>query len=671
MWLSPLVALAVANAVLLGSMIAGSGLPGSGLIGAFAGDAHLDYGLGALRGLTRLTDAFVERVLGPDSHRVVGSGPTSVGSGGGRSGAPRLSAGQARIERSHSFTNDEFDQAYVVPSVPFTARTDTRDAHREANEPATCAATGSTAWYRYNPSNTATLFADTFGSSYATVLGVFTGSEIGRLQNRGCSATSASGNAQLGFPAQAGTTYFFQITGPLGGGSLVFDLAPIGRTDRVSISSSGREANGASSTPSLSADGRYVAFASSATNLIAGQATGCANCAQIFVRDRVTGATTLESVSSSGAPGDMVSRTPALSESGRYLVFSSPSTNLRAGPVPPATQIYVRDRLRQTTERVSTTSTGVPGDGDSTTPSVSADGRYVLFTSSASNLRPDGGIPCGSVCVNQPGTPTGTQQQIYLHDRDSGTTSLVSGAGSTAPNGFATNGAISSDGRNAVFASTSSNLAGPTGNITQVFVRDLPSGKIAMVSRSTTGAPGDRGSLYPVTLSRDGRYAAFLSDATNLVSGDTNGAVDAFVRDLVTGSTTRVSVSSSGEQADRPSDTNLQTCHCGPGDVLAPITYSVAVSSDGRFVTFNSLSTNLVANDTNGVSDVFVHDLVTGATTRVSVNSEGSEGLGPSTAPSISGDGQVVAFASSASNLVDGDNNQVDDVFVHENELAQ
>ena len=171
-------------------------------------------------------------------------------------------------------------------------------------------------------------------------------------------------------------------------------------------------------------------------------------------------------------------------------------------------------------------------------------------------------------------------------------------------------------------------------------------GATTRVSVGPGNAQGNGRSFIPA-LSADGRYAAFYSDASNLVAGDTNGARDVFVRDLQTGETTRVSVSTSGAEAN--------------GDSFAP-----AVSSDGRFVAFASSASNLVDGDTNDANDVFVRDRQTNTTTRVSVGFDGSQANGGSDQPSLSGDGRLVAFTSAATNIVAGDLNGVRDAFVYD-----
>ena len=175
------------------------------------------------------------------------------------------------------------------------------------------------------------------------------------------------------------------------------------------------------------------------------------------------------------------------------------------------------------------------------------------------------------------------------------------------------------------------------------------------VSVDSAGVQGDGPSLQSNisadSLSADGRFVAFESDATNLVAGDSNGFTDVFVHDRQTGATTRISVSSAGVQGDLPS-------------------YKPKISDDGRFVSFNSIASNLVAGDTNGTSDSFVHDRQTGTTTRVSVDSAGVQGNRNSLETAISGDGRFVAFNSEATNLVTGDTNAQFDVFVHDRQTS-
>jgi len=291
------------------------------------------------------------------------------------------------------------------------------------------------------------------------------------------------------------------------------------------------------------------------------------------------------------------------------------------------------DALAQQTIRVSVDSSGNQGDGDSSYHSISSDGRYVAFQSWATNLV---------------GGDTNDMQDVFLHDTVTGETIRVSvDSSGNQGDGDSRYPSISSDGRFVAFSSLTHNLVvGDTNNAPDVFMHDTVTGQTNRVSVNSSGNQGNSGSDFP-SISSDGRYVGFCSWATNLVAGDTNGVIDVFLHDTVTGVTKRVSVNSSGHQGDDDS-------------------YTSSISSDGRFVAFESYATNLVAGDTNGGPDIFLHDTVTGVTTRVSVNSSGKQGNSDSWYPSISSDGRFVAFYSLATNLVKGDTNDVPDVFVHD-----
>jgi len=210
---------------------------------------------------------------------------------------------------------------------------------------------------------------------------------------------------------------------------------------------------------------------------------------------------------------------------------------------------------------------------------------------------------------------------------------------------------ISADGRYVAFVSDATNLIpDDTNNAEDVFVKDRQTGATTRVSvASQTGAQANNGSGTPA-ISGDGRFVAFYSDASNLVSGDTNGIGDIFVHDRQTGVTTRVSVDSSGNEANGQNSD-----------------YYLAISGDGRYVAFPSDATNLVSGDTNNVTDIFVHDCQTGQTRRVSVASDGTEANGRSYfGMDISDDGRYVVFSSFATNLVAGDTNGTRDIFVHD-----
>ncbi len=418
--------------------------------------------------------------------------------------------------------------------------------------------------------------------------------------------------------------------------------APTGATTRVSVATGGIQASGHSAQGAISANGRYVAFESGAINLVAGDTNGVGD---VFVRDRVTGATSRVSVATGGiqaAGGLGGSSAPAITADGRYVAFYSFAGNLVAGDTNGVGDVFVHDRLTGATTRVNVATDGTQADtdsgtsGDDETPSISADGRYVAFHSGARTL------VAGE---------TNGGGNVFVHDRVTGVTTRLSvSAAGTQANGDSFQPAISADGRSVAFYSAASNLvAGDTNGTQDVFVRDRVSGATTRVSVATGGsqAKGDSGR---VAISADGRYVAFFSDASNVVAGDTNSKVDAFVRDRVAGTTTRVSIATSGAQAND----HVQA-------VLPP-----SISADGRYVAFGSWARNLVAGDTNGMQDVFVRDRVNGATARVSVATSGGQGRSDSFVDSMSADGRHVAFTSAATGLVGGDTNGKVDVFVRD-----
>lgn len=344
--------------------------------------------------------------------------------------------------------------------------------------------------------------------------------------------------------------------------------------------------NGYSDNPSITSDGRYLAFASDASNLVAGDTNSARD---IFLFDSQVGSVRRLNLSQQGAQGNANSHTPAVSGNGRYLAFSSDATNLVFGDNNGFTDIFVVDTITGAISRLSLASDGTQANNSSFKPAISTTGRYVVFESSATNLV-------------SPATAVGVTH-IYLRDRD------VSGSGV-----FDTAGNVST----------------------------------TLISASTAGTRGDRNSIQ-AAISGDGQFVAFASDATNLIAGDTNGYRDVFVRAVATSTTTRVSVGPAGVQS---------LGGATGGDSRAP-----SISSDGRYVAFSSDAFNLVAGDSNNISDVFVHDRNTSTTTRVSVSDSGGQASDPFSAPfqlgsfnpNISSSGRYVAFASLTNNLSPGD----------------
>jgi len=413
-------------------------------------------------------------------------------------------------------------------------------------------------------------------------------------------------------------------------------------TVRMSVDSNGAEANWDSGAASISADGRFVAFASGAYDLVPGDTNGAGD---VFVRDRRAGTTERVSVDSAGGETEGGSYQPSISSDGRYVAFTSFATSLVPGDTNGRQDVFVRDRLTGTTERVSVDSAGAQADADpahhgSYLPSISADGRFVAFASFAPNLVPG---------------DTNARGDIFLHDRRFGTT-VRSSVDSTGAQGDNTSDypSISSDGRFVVFGSLATNLvAGDTNGNFDVFVRDLPSGTTERVSIGTGGIEGNdwSGASDVPTISADGRFVVFMSDASNLVIGDANGTQDVFVHDRQNGTTELVSRTAAGR----------------PGNDRSSSAYLAAA---GRYVAFTSAATDLVESDGNGWADVFVRDLQTGRTRRVSVDANGRDADGRSAASGVSPDGRYVPFSSAATDIVPGDTNASFDVFVQDREYA-
>jgi len=402
--------------------------------------------------------------------------------------------------------------------------------------------------------------------------------------------------------------------------------------ERVSVASGGSQANGSSEAPSISSDGGIVAFISNATNLVAGDTNSAAD---VFVRDLDTGITQRVSVASAGTQANDDAFTLALSADGRFVAFGSYATNLVADDTNAKIDVFIRDRDTGTTERVSVTSLGVQADNESFSPAISSDGRYVAFRSEATNL----------VLID-----TNNSSDIFVHDRLTGLTERVSVASDgTQANGDSISPAISSDGRFVAFSSKASNLVvDDTNNKVDIFLHDR---QTDTTERIVGPAEFDTGSgilIVSPAISPDGGFLGFRSNANDLVAGDTNNSFDTFLVDSDTLNAERISVSSSGVE--------------GNSDSSQP-----SISSNNRYAVFSSIATNLVLQDTNGSEDVFVRDRDLGQTRRVSFAFDGSEGDDDSFSAVISADGRFVVFTSLAENLVATDTNGVSDIFVMPN----
>lgn len=285
-------------------------------------------------------------------------------------------------------------------------------------------------------------------------------------------------------------------------------------TERVSVGPGGVEGDGRSHEAAISARGRFVAFQSSATNLV----TGDANVeVDVFVHDRKTGETERVSLSSAGSEATGGSENPQISGSGRYVAFESGATDLVTDDANAEVDVFVHDRKTGETARVSVGPAGAEGNGESRYASISGNGRFVAFSSSASNLVPD----------DENGV-----RDIFVHDRKKGETTRVSLAtdgtegdqGSSSP-------MISANGRVVAFESDAENLVTDDANaMGDVFTHDRKRGVTERVSVDGAGVEAEGGSYLPA-VSGSGRYIAFESDAENLVESDGNAATDVFVRD--------------------------------------------------------------------------------------------------------------------------------------------
>lgn len=412
------------------------------------------------------------------------------------------------------------------------------------------------------------------------------------------------------------------------------DVSFAGDIERVSITSAGIQADGDSEEPSISSDGLIVAFISEATNLVPGDT----NAAQdVFVHDLDTGITERVSVASAGTQGDDDAFSLSLSSNGSFVAFGSFAANLVGGDTNDVIDVFVHDRDSGTTARVSIATAGTQANDESFSPAISSSGRFVAFRSDATNL-----------VAND----TNNNSDIFVRDRTLGVTQRVSVASDgTQANGDSILPAISADGRFVAFSSEASNLvAGDSNNLADIFVHDRQNDTTVLIVGPAEFNTASGIIIVAPSISPDGDFVGFRSNADDLVPGDTNNSFDTFLIDRGTAIAERSSVSTSEGE--------------GNSDSSRP-----SISSNNRFVVFASIATNLVSEDTNGFEDVFVRDRDEGRTRRASLTFDGSEGDNRSFFAVISGDGQYVAFTSLAENLVENDTNGFSDIFVIPNPL--
>ncbi|PTL75089.1 PD40 domain-containing protein [Vitiosangium sp. GDMCC 1.1324] len=400
-------------------------------------------------------------------------------------------------------------------------------------------------------------------------------------------------------------------------------------TVRVSVHTNGTQANNSVGSRFAASDnGAFVAFESSASNLVDGDTNDAQD---IFLRNVAAGTTTRISVGPGGAQSVYWSSSPSISADGRYVVFESAADNFVSGDTNYRNDVFLYDAVAGSLTRVSVSATGAQVNGNSYYPHISPNGRYVTFTSSASNLVTG---------------DTNNYEDVFVKDLQTGAVRRI--MGSAQPNGASMLSSVTSNG-SVVFRSNASNLvSGDTNARMDVFFFDAATLSLSRVNVTSWG-----GQVTPSTssvsdtprVSDNGRYVVFSSSAPDLVSGDTNGWDDIFVRDRVAGTTTRVNTSSEGYEA-----TN--------GSSRTPY-----ISADGTQVMFHSYAWNLAP----GGRGVFVKTLATGALARVDVAWDGS-------LPSVGGDYaaastdfQNVVFYSPATNIVQGDTNAQADIFFADN----
>ncbi|OUL26792.1 hypothetical protein BV378_12275 [Nostoc sp. RF31YmG] len=399
---------------------------------------------------------------------------------------------------------------------------------------------------------------------------------------------------------------------------------------RASITLDAAQGNSYSTNAILSSNGLALTFDSASTNLVNNDTNQLFD---IFVRNLETNTIDRVNIASDGTQANGESKVSAISADGRYVVFASNASNLVANDSNNARDIFVRDRLANTTKRVNLANDSSQANGVSDLAAISANGRYVVFSSVASNL------VAGD---------TNDMVDVFVRDLESETTELISTASNNSQSNndsLSPDAAISKDGRYVVFYSYASNLvANDTNEVADIFVHDRQTGSTVRVSTANDGTEGNDISLSPA-ISADGRYIVFSSLASNLVAGDTNDTGDIFVYDQQTKTIERVSLTSDETEADSNSS-------------------RPSISADGRYVVFQSRASNLGVDNPDFNSNIYLRDRLTGETKLVSPSLNG-ETDGDSINPSISADGSYISFESAATNLVDGDTNDASDIFVY------
>ncbi|PWT81241.1 MAG: hypothetical protein C5B44_04105 [Acidobacteria bacterium] len=430
----------------------------------------------------------------------------------------------------------------------------------------------------------------------------------------------------------------------------------------VSVNAAGTgPANVGGSSGVITPDGRYVAFVSSSSDLVTDDTAVDHGNPQIYIRDLQTGITRLVSrnIAGTGHSNSFVTGGPAISDDGRFVVFSSRATDLVSTPdTNNDSDVFVRDVQTNTTRLVSVRLDGAAaGNRNSQDPIISGDGRFVAFTSSANDL----------IALD-----SGPRSQAFIRDLQNNVTKLVT------PNRFGTSGAngdidsqrekdmaISTDGRYVAFVSGATDLVANDPGLTQdVFVRDTQLGTTTLVSVNGSGTSSGSGNSGQISMTPDGRYIAFISGADNLVANDSNLDQDVFVRDLQANTTSLITITTGGIA----------------GGIGFPDTQFIrnqirpTLSANGRYVGFSSKASNLTPGpDTNGglaSFDIFIRDRQANTTKLITMNYSGTDsggGGGAAFDPLLSADGKLIFFSSAMSDLVGFTDSSVGDLFVSSN----
>ena len=432
-----------------------------------------------------------------------------------------------------------------------------------------------------------------------------------------------------------GTTGNDKLKGTSGDDTIYGDWQIQPKIAILSIAKNGKAGDGRSAIPIVSPDGNNVAFYGESSTFVAKDTNGLSD---IYIKNLKSGAVTLVSQSASGLIANGQSLFPTFSPDGSKIAFESQASNLVTGDSNGAFDVIIKDLKTGTLRIASTNEAGTIGNGASGGPSFSPDGKSVAFYSSSTNL-----------VAND----RNSKDDIFVKNLVTGKVTLVSSdKNGKAANDFSNHAVFSPDGKKVMFFSVASNLvANDTNNTADIFLKDLTTGAITRISETKSGTQGNGHSYLPQfspnskqVFSKDGSKVLFTSEASNLVAGDTNGVADVFLKNLKTGTITRVSTGDGGKQSNGLSD-------------------YAAFSPDGNKVAFESRGSNLASGDSNGVFDVFVKDLLTNKTEWVTHTATGAPGNFNSGAPVFSPDGATLYFSSLAGNLVAGDSNNFYDVF--------